>query len=176
MATSPRKHVVPAPGETPRRAFANDLAASINDIVSVANATERAQLLADLAAQTPPYVPSSARPLYTHRADAPAPNRLEYTEGSGFRPVAPVGGLAVGVLNNFGQLAIPHGLGYVPTMASVVMSLDLAGGTVGEDVPRDYVATVYAVSATDIIVRITNIRVSTWAGLGLRVGILWTAR
>ncbi|MNW71006.1 hypothetical protein D3C74_505940 [compost metagenome] len=61
-------------------------------------------------------------------------------------------------------------------MASVVMSLDLAGGTIGEDIPRDYVATVYTITAAEIRARITNIRVSTWAGLGLRVALAWTAR
>ncbi|KZM34554.1 hypothetical protein [Oerskovia enterophila] len=176
MATSPRKHAVPAPGETPRRQVINDLAASINDFVPVANVTERAQLLADLAAQNPPFVPSPARPLLVYRADAPAPNRLEVNDGAGFRPVAPVGGTFVGTLNQFGQIAIPHGLDYVPTMASVVMSLDLASGTIGEDIPRDYVATVYTITAVEIRARITNIRVSTWAGNGLRVALAWTAR
>ncbi|KZM36071.1 hypothetical protein [Oerskovia enterophila] len=63
MATSPRQHVVPVPGEGPRRQVVNDLTASNNDFVPVADVTERAQLLADRAAQTPPFVPSQARPL-----------------------------------------------------------------------------------------------------------------
>jgi len=81
MATSARKHTVPAALETPRRAAINDLAASINDIVPVANVTARAQLLADLAAMTPPYVPSASRPLVIARADAPAGAEFEYTVG-----------------------------------------------------------------------------------------------
>ena len=79
MATNARKHVVPAPGETPRRQVINDLAGSINDPVPVANATARAQLVADLAAQTPPYVPSPARPLYVHRTDGGPRGALERT-------------------------------------------------------------------------------------------------
>lgn len=86
MATSPRKHVVPAPGETPRRQVINDLAASINDFVPVANVTERAQLVADLTALD--VGPSLARPLYVHRADAPDGFELEVDEGSGFYSVS----------------------------------------------------------------------------------------
>lgn len=81
MATSPRKHTVPAPGETPRRQSINDLAASINDVVPVANPTERAQLLADLAASTPPYVPSLARPLTIWRQDT---RTVEKHDGTGW--------------------------------------------------------------------------------------------
>jgi len=81
MAVSARKHTVPAEGETPRFEAINELGASINDIVPVANTTERAQLLADLG-----WAPSAARPLYVHRADTSA--ALEYTtDGTNWRPV-----------------------------------------------------------------------------------------
>ncbi|WP_353707598.1 hypothetical protein ABRQ22_17205 [Cellulosimicrobium sp. ES-005] len=64
MATSARKHTVPAPLETPRRQAINDALASVNDIVPVANATERAQLLVDLG-----WTPSASRPLLIWRTD-----------------------------------------------------------------------------------------------------------
>ena len=76
MATSARKHTVPAPLETPRRQAINDALASVNDIVPVANVTERAQLLADLG-----WTPSAARPLVISRGDAPSGAQFEYTVG-----------------------------------------------------------------------------------------------
>lgn len=76
MATSARNHTVPAPLETPRRQAINDALASVNDIVPVANVTERAQLLADLG-----WTPSAARPLVISRADAPSGAQFEYTVG-----------------------------------------------------------------------------------------------
>lgn len=77
MAVSPRKHTVPAGGERPERAAINRALASVNDIVPVANTTERAQLVADLTADGQP--PTAARPLYVHRADMSAVGGLEYT-------------------------------------------------------------------------------------------------
>lgn len=76
MATSARKHTVPAALETPRRQAINDGLDSVNDIVPVANVTERAQLLVDLG-----WTPSTARPLVVSRADAPAGAQFEYTVG-----------------------------------------------------------------------------------------------
>lgn len=77
MATSARKHTVPAGGEVPERAAINRALASVNDIVPVANTTERAQLVADLTADGQP--PTAARPLYVHRGDMSAVGGLEYT-------------------------------------------------------------------------------------------------
>ena len=90
MGTSPRTHTVPLPGETPTRALLSAGLASVDDIVPVANATERAQLVADLAAVTPAnpvaYVPSAARPLYVHRGDRPAGDHVEFTtDGTNWR-------------------------------------------------------------------------------------------
>lgn len=48
MGTDARKHTVPLAGETPRRQAFNDLSLSINDIVPIANATARAQLVTDI--------------------------------------------------------------------------------------------------------------------------------
>lgn len=67
MASNARRHIVPAPGEPPRRRAFDDLSLSINDVIPVANATARAQLVADLAAAGAPV--STTRPLYVHRAD-----------------------------------------------------------------------------------------------------------
>ena len=48
MGTNARKHTVPLAGDQPRRQTFDDLSMSINDVIPVANATERAQLVADL--------------------------------------------------------------------------------------------------------------------------------
>ena len=81
MATSARKHTIPAALETPRRQAIVDGFASVNDIVPVANVTERAQLLAGLG-----WTPSATRPLVISRADAPDGARFEYTmDGSVWR-------------------------------------------------------------------------------------------
>lgn len=67
MGTSPRTHTIPLAGETPRRQAIVDLATSINDIVPAANATARAQILADLTAAG--QAPTAARPLYVMQTD-----------------------------------------------------------------------------------------------------------
>jgi len=97
MATSARKHTVPAGGELPERAAINRLADSIIDIVPVANTTARAQLLVDLG-----WAPSTARPLLVFRGDAPAGGEIEYTvDGTNWRTLwapakTPVGISGVG--------------------------------------------------------------------------------
>lgn len=48
MGTNARKHTVPLAGDQPRRQSFDDLSMSINDVIPIANATERAQLVADL--------------------------------------------------------------------------------------------------------------------------------
>lgn len=73
MVADTRGHNVPAAGDTPRRQTLLDLALSINDFVSVANATDRAQKLADIGA-------SAARPLLVYRQDL---GRFEWTSGGG---------------------------------------------------------------------------------------------
>lgn len=76
MVADARGHNVPAAGDTPRRQTLLDLALSINDFVSVANTTDRAQKLADIGA-------SAARPLLVYRQDV---GRFEWTIG-GTTPV-----------------------------------------------------------------------------------------
>lgn len=77
MGTDIRRHTAPLPGETPRRRSINDLSLTVNDIVPVANVTERAELVDDLNAAS--VGPSASRPLYVDRADAAPGMRLEST-------------------------------------------------------------------------------------------------
>lgn len=77
MATDARGHTVPAAGETPRRQAFNDLSLTVRDVVYVANATARAQLLTDLAGVG--LAASATNPVYVHRGDAPDGSRLEVT-------------------------------------------------------------------------------------------------
>ena len=67
MATSVREHIVPAEGETPKWEAVRDGIESVNDIVPVANATARAQLLTDLTGLG--QAPTAARPLYVRQGD-----------------------------------------------------------------------------------------------------------
>lgn len=72
-----RKHEAFGPLEEPSRAALNALSLSTHDAVPVANATERAQLVADLTAAG--FGPSPARPLRVYREDGPTVGRVEYT-------------------------------------------------------------------------------------------------
>jgi hypothetical protein len=92
MGTDARKHTAPASGEAPRRQAINDLSLTVNDIVPVANATERGQIAAQLTDAG--FAPSAARPLYVSRADASAGAQLEYTtDGTTWHIAAPYRGL-----------------------------------------------------------------------------------
>lgn len=77
--TNARKHVIPAGAdqsitrETIFAAFGN----SIRDVIPVANATERGQIVDALVAKG--QGPTAARPLVTLRADAPGLHRIEYS-------------------------------------------------------------------------------------------------
>ena len=86
MAIDVRKHKAPIGTETPRRQAFNDLSLSICDVVPVASATERTQLVADLTAAG--VGPTAARPLFVYRADATAASEVEYTrDGATWRTV-----------------------------------------------------------------------------------------
>ncbi|MFF3029154.1 hypothetical protein [Microbacterium sp. NPDC057944] len=80
--TNARRHTKPTGTEqsfnrgTLFDAFGN----SIRDIVPVANASDRAQLVTDLTAAG--QAPSSTKPLVVHRADARGAHRIEYTTES----------------------------------------------------------------------------------------------
>lgn len=91
MASNARKHVVPGGGDasvsraTIFEAFGN----TIHDVVPVANATEAAQVVADLVDAG--VGPSTTHPLVVHRADARGLHRLEYTvDGSVWLPASGV--------------------------------------------------------------------------------------
>lgn len=77
--TNARKHVIPAPGDTSvnRATIFQAALESVRDVVPVANATARAQLVADLSGVG--QAPSSAKPLVVYRHDAPGLHRLEWT-------------------------------------------------------------------------------------------------
>ncbi|MGL5830442.1 MAG: hypothetical protein ACRC0L_12865 [Angustibacter sp.] len=76
------KHKVPAPtGEPPRRQAFADLSSSINDVIPVADVSERATVAAALGA-------SLSRPVYTHRQNAATGLELEVTtDGAGWRVI-----------------------------------------------------------------------------------------
>jgi hypothetical protein len=84
-----RKHQIQAAGDTPSRAGIMGVFETINDIVMVANTTERATVATDIA-------PTAARPLFVWRQDAPTGLKLEVTEdGTNWRritdaPTAPL--------------------------------------------------------------------------------------
>ncbi|NCT90261.1 hypothetical protein GXB85_04740 [Cellulomonas sp. APG4] len=81
MPTDVRGHEVPDLDSVPDLyEIPQRLSLSVRDPIPVANATERAQVIADLAALPVPIVPSSSEPVYVHRADAGPGLALEYTE------------------------------------------------------------------------------------------------
>lgn len=80
-----RKHVTPAGTDqsVTRATIFESFGQSINDVIPVANATERAQVIANLTAAG--QGPSSTHPVVVIRADARGMHRLEYTyDGSVF--------------------------------------------------------------------------------------------
>lgn len=175
MATNARGQTTLA-GAPVTRASIEGLLMQANDIRPVANATVRAQMVSDLTAAGLP--PTAARPLYVHRTDAPITHRLEVFDGSGWRPVASACGPGSGTANVFGQVALPHGLGYKPTYYSAVLASGLASGdgSVTESAARDYAVVVWDATPTDIIVRLVNRSTGQWGGEGSRFGFMWEAR
>lgn len=92
MALNERKHTVPAGGDNPSRAAIVGAFETVNDIVPVADVTERNALGAAVGATT-------SRPLYVHRADAPASQRLEVTtDGTTWRPAVSNNGGTTGLI------------------------------------------------------------------------------
>lgn len=77
--TNARKHKIPLGTELSvnRATIFQEFGESIRDIVPVANVTERSQLVADLTAAGEG--PTTARPLYVYRVDAPGLHRIECT-------------------------------------------------------------------------------------------------
>lgn len=82
-----RKHSIPSGGDASvsRETIFQTFAQSINDVVPVANATERSALVSDLTSAG--VGPSSTKPLVVTRADNPGLHRLEYTyDGTNWLP------------------------------------------------------------------------------------------
>lgn len=86
-----RKHTVPLGTEqsVTRKTIFESFGLSINDVVPVANTTERSQLINGLNAAG--VGPSATRPVIVLRGDAPGLHRVEWTNnGSDWRPVSGV--------------------------------------------------------------------------------------
>ena len=75
--TNVRKHIIPLGSEVSltRQVIYTDFGESIHDVIPVANATERAQLVSDMVAKGKG--PSASNPLVVYRADAPGLHRVE---------------------------------------------------------------------------------------------------
>jgi hypothetical protein len=123
MVVDARKHTVPpGTGVPPARQALLDLSLSLHDVVPVANATERAQLVADLTAAG--VGPAADRPLYVHRTDAPAGGELERTvDGQAWQSILAGVGQAVFATGNGGG-----NLGTGWAVSSAPATLDLTAG------------------------------------------------
>lgn len=86
-----RKRTIPAGGDpsVSRVTIFEAFGLSINDVVPVVNATERAQVVTDLNAKS--QGPTSSRPLIVSRADARGLHRIEYSyDGTAWLPASGV--------------------------------------------------------------------------------------
>lgn len=89
MATDIKKHTTIAPGENPTRAAIAAAILSINDVIGVADLTERAQLVSAL--NSAGIGPSATRPLVVFRANAPGLHKIESSvDGTIFTPASGV--------------------------------------------------------------------------------------
>lgn len=91
MASNARKHTIPAGADKSfnRAMLFETFGNSINDVIPVANATDRAQVVSDLAAKG--VGPTAADPLVVIRGDAPGLHRVEYSyDGSVWLPASGV--------------------------------------------------------------------------------------
>ncbi|WP_261165760.1 hypothetical protein [Microbacterium sp. Marseille-Q6965] len=79
MALNSRKHTIPSGADqsVSRATIFESFGNSIHDVIPVANATERAQVVANLTAEGAG--PSAANPIVVVRADAPGLHRVEYS-------------------------------------------------------------------------------------------------
>lgn len=89
--------------------------------------------------------------------------------------LAGAGGTTVGTTNAFGQIAINHGLGVVPTKLTANLASDYMASTPANN-GRDHGLVIYSVSPTNFVVMIQNLHAPGWAGAGLNFAIQWTAR
>lgn len=122
MASNARKHTIPMGADKSfnRATIFETFGNSINDVVPVANATERAQVVSDLVAKGAG--PTATDPLVVIRGDAPGLHRVEYTyDGSVWltdvlffasKSAADTFGAANGGLLTAGDRAIAAGVEY----------------------------------------------------------------
>lgn len=89
MATDIKKHTTIASGENPTRAAIAAAILSVNDVIGVADLTERAQLVNAL--NSAGIGPSATRPLVVFRANAPGLHKIESSmDGTIFTPASGV--------------------------------------------------------------------------------------
>ena len=111
MATNDRKQTVLGEEEQPSRAALNAMVGSVNDIVPVANTTERAAVASAVGA-------TSTRPLYVFRADAQPGSEFEFTEdGTNWSVINRdnTRGRRTGPTDASGLLYITHGMSTTPS-------------------------------------------------------------
>lgn len=134
-----RRHTIPAPTDTTitRDTMFSGFGNSIRDVVPVANATDRAALVADLV--TAGEAPSSSKPLVVYRHDAPGLHRLELTyDGAQWLPASGVLSFAddaardawtltYGGLLSVGDVCMSNGLKYEWSGAAWYSTMGLVG-------------------------------------------------
>lgn len=157
MAINARKHVTFGASEAPSRAALNTAFLTVNDIVPVANSTERAQLVADLTDAG--YPPSTSRPLVVDQADHGVLYRT--TNGTTWRRVTAFAELegtttvssSASATGNPETVTFPAGLF---TVAPIVTA-QVAHST------GHYNATCYDVTATGMKVNIYRVTGGVWS-------------
>ncbi len=90
--------------------------------------------------------------------------------------LAGTGGVHAALTDAQSCIAIPHGLGLVPTRVSAILGGKPLADVINPDQPRDYGVTIHDITATNLVVRLTNLRAEVWAGENVRAAIVWTAR
>lgn len=133
MAENIRGLVVPAPTDAPKRAAFDELADSINDFTTVANDTERDQMVADL---TSAGLPTNGLVIF-HEADKAY---FSYVSGSWSRMYRP------GAI----PYAMASGTGSISTVAGVTKSTQITFPS-GRFQARPYISVTAVVSLPNIL-------------------------
>lgn len=132
MATDARKHTAPGSAETPKRSSLNDLSLSVNDIVPVANATERDALYTTLTSAPINQVPAT-RPIYVDRLDT---GTIERNAGTGWYRI---GGEKKSLDTGYNETQKSAASGVVDLFGASDISFTLAaGGEVDFDFTLQY--------------------------------------
>lgn len=122
-----RRHTVPSGDDTPSRAgWVLGPLLTVRDPIPVANASDRAQALLDLAAEG--ITPSASQPIFFYRADAPVHARLEVVDDQPVRSVGVHRGKTTVTTASDGRATINHGLGTVPTAVIATLFGNTDGG------------------------------------------------